>query len=116
MFNFFARFILWIVIAVSFQCMTALLNRKGGPINWGLVSHTMVTFAVVTVGTTIRFNVQLISYVDNCESPGLIGYQGLTNPGAPRVIEDISFALGNWLADGLLVSSLFDAAFVYPGV
>ena len=83
----------------------------------------MVMFSVVTIGTAMQFDVRSVSYVDNREYPGVegvipsgpIGYQWLISPKATGVIQDVTFALSNWLADGLLVSSLFDASPAHPG-
>ena len=115
----FVWFTLGIIVAVFFKCMVALFNpayRRGEPIRWGLVSYTVVMFSLVTVGTAMRLGVQSISYIDNREFrgtvPGPIGYQGLIVPDAINVIQNVIFALNNWLADGLLVSSLFDTAFI----
>ena len=99
--------------------MTALFNpvhRRGEPIKWGLVSYTVVMFSLVTVGAAVQFYVESISYVDNRDFPGVrgvlppgpIGYQSLIQPKPISVIQNVTFALSNWLADGFLVSFLFD--------
>ena len=123
-FTLFPRFILGIVIVVFFQCMAALFNpvhRRGEPIRWGLVSYAMIMFSAVTVGTTMQACVQSISSIDNREFPGVggvlppgpIGYQWIIKPMAISFVQNITFTLNNWLADGFLVSSQFDA---HPGV
>ena len=104
--------------------MAALFNpiyRRGEPIKWGILSYTVVMFSLVTVETTMRLRGQSIAYIDNRESPSILGvpfkYQGpRSDTHALRVILYIIYSLNNWLADGLLVSSLFGAAFAYTGV
>ena len=116
----FVRFIIGIVIIVFFKCMAALLNpdyRRGEPIKWGIVSYTALMFSIVTVGTAAQFYVQSISYIDNREfSGGPLEYQLAIYSEAINVIQNVAFALSNWLADGFLVSRLFDPAFTHPGV
>ena len=107
--------------------MAALLNQahhRGQHIKWGLVSHTTVMFSLLTVQTAVALHVQSISYIDNREFPGTkgvsslgpIGYTVLDNHGALVIVPATMFFLNGWLADGLLVSSLFDATFTYLGV
>ena len=119
----FVSFILGIVIAVFFQCMTALFDpayRRGEPIKWGIVSYTVAMFSLLTVGTAMQLSVQSTSYIDNRESPSILAvplkYHGPNVPDAIRIIKNIGFTLNNLLADGLLVSSLLGAAFTHPGV
>ena len=122
----FVWFILGVVIILSFQCIAALFNpahRKGEPIKWGLVSYTAVTFTLATVFTTINLAIQVASYIDNRAVPGVEDLQIPPGPFgyilalvAPGVALSAVFALSNWLADGLLVSSLFDVSFIHPGV
>ena len=110
-----------------FQCIAALFNsghRRGEPIKWGIVSYTLLMYLIVTVGTAAQFDVQSISYIDNRRFPGIegvshpgpIGYQLSIAPEAISVIQNVTFALSNWFADGFLVSRLFDAAFTHSGV
>ena len=105
-----------------FQCMGALLNpvhRRRQGIKWGLVAYTTVMFAFVTVFTAMNDNVQSDSYIDNREFPGVdgvlppgpLGYQALIYSKALTVIPNLMFLLNNWMADGLLVSTLLDALF-----
>ena len=71
-------------------------------------------FALVTAGTTMQLNVESISYINNRKfpgvegvlSPGPLGYQWLIAPKPVSFLQSALFALSNWLADGLLVSSL----------
>ena len=103
---------------LSFQCMAGLFNnehRKGERIKWGLVSYTVVTFLIATVGTASILDYLSISYVDNREFPGIdmtppgpFIYQLFTTPSAVSIIPNITFPLNNWLADGLLVSPRSD--------
>ena len=120
------RFATGIVIVLFFKSIAALfdpVHRRGEPIKWGLVSYVVVMFLLVTIGTAMQLNVQSISYIDNREFPGAeglpmpgpAGYQEIiVQPEAIDVIQNFVFALNNWLADGFLVSSLFDAVFAYP--
>ena len=123
----FVWIIIGIVVVVFFKCMAALFNpihRRGEPIKWGLVSYTMIMFSVVTVGTTMQSAVQSISYIDNREFagaegifvPGPIGYQWFIDNKAVSFTQNVMFSLNNWLADGLLVSSSFDATSTHPGI
>ena len=123
----FVLIILGIIIVLFFQCITGLFNpihHKGERIKWGLVSYTVVTFLIVTVGTTTNLGSQSVSYVDNRDFPGIEGrappgpftYQVFTTTSVLSIISSVSFPLNNWLADGLLVSPPSDAAFILPRV
>ena len=114
------RFVLLGALAVLFfQCMAALLNpvhrRKEG-IKWGAVSYTMASFLLATVRLAAEFDIQSISYIDNREFPGIkgvlppgpLGYQSLIYSHVLSIIPNLACVLNNLLADGLLVSSLFD--------
>ena len=118
----FVRFIPGVVVVVAFKCMAALLSpayRRGEGIKWGLVCYTTAIFSFVTVLTGINLNIQSISYIDNRDFPGAedmippgpFGYQWSIAPSALNITPNSMFALCNWLADGLLVSFLFDVAF-----
>ena len=120
------RFALGIIIVLFFKCMATLFNpvyRKGEGIKWGLVSYTVAMFSVVTIGTAMGLDIQSISYIDNREfsgaksvsDPGPYGYQLLIETEAVYIVPNLMFLLNNWLADGLLVSYLFNAAFVHSG-
>ena len=103
-----------------FKCMAALLkplNRRGERVKWGLVSYTIAMFTFVTVYTAMNLHILSISFIDNREFPGA---GGDVHPGpygyfisiyykAISVVPNAAFCLNNWLADGLLVSPLFDA-------
>ena len=74
-------------------------------------------FSLTTVGMAGQFVVQSISYIDNREfQTGPLGYQLVIRSEAIIVIQNITYVLSNWLADGFLVSRLFDAAFTHSGV
>ena len=119
--------LLGIVIVVFFKCIAALfdpVHRRGEPIKWGLVCYTVVMFLLVTIGTAMQLDVQSISYIDNRDFPGLgsaippgpVGYElWFIQPNAIVVIQNFLFVLSNWLADGFLVSPLFDVVFDYLG-
>ena len=109
-----------------FQCMAGLLNparrRKEG-IRWGLVSYTVATFSLATAYTAVNINGQSLSFIDNREFPGVegvlppgpLGYRWL-NSQVLSTVPDILFLLNNWLADGLLVSYLYDPASAWLGI
>ena len=109
-----------------FKCMVALFNpdhRRGEPIKWRLVSYTLVMFSLVTIGTAMQLDVQSISYIDNRKFrdpegvflPGPLGYQWSIAPDAISIIQNVVFALNNWLADGLLVSYSFGTLYTHLG-
>ena len=113
----FVRIILGIVIVLFSKCMVALFDpghRRGGSIRWGLVTYTVAMFSLVTIGTSTLLDAQSISYVDNREFPGArgvlrhgpAGYQELISSKGINVASNVAFVLSNWLAEGLLVSSL----------
>ena len=115
----FVWFILGIIIVLFFRCMVALLDpvhRRGERVKWGLVSYTMVMFSLVTIGNAVYPYLESISYIDNREfsgiegvvGPGPLAYQMFVAPIVLQIIPNVSFTLSNWLADGLLVSSLCD--------
>ena len=116
-----------VVVVIAFKCVAALLNpayRRGEGIKWGLVCYTMAIFSLVTVLTGINLDIQSVSYIDNRDFPGAegmippgpFGYEWSIAPSALNVTPNVMFAMCNWLADGLLVSSLSDAAFTWPGI
>ena len=120
-------FILGIVIVLFFRCMAALLNpvhRRREGIKWGLVSHTVVTFFVVTVLTGMQLDILSVCFIDNRKFPGVegvlppgpLGYQWLIYSRALGIGANLMFFLNNWLADALLVSSSFGAAPTPPGL
>ena len=99
--------------------MAALFNpvyRKGEGIKWGLVLFTVAMFSLETVVTSMSLNNLSVAYIDNREfpgdeqvpSPGPLGYQVIHYFNVTNVIPNVGIVLNNLLADGLLVSSLFD--------
>jgi len=121
--------ILGLVILLFFQCMAAFLNpvrRRGEGIKWWLVSHIVAMFSFVTVYTAMNLHIQSKSFIDKRQayyqitsttiSSGPLNYQFSTRRVALGIIPNVMFNLNNWLADGLLVSSLFDAAPTCPGI
>ena len=115
-----------ILIVVFFQCMAALLNpatRRREDIKWGVVSYTVVMFSFATVFTGTTLHIQSISFVDNREFPGVkgtlppgpLGYQWLVRSTVVGMVNNITFFLNNWLADGLLVSITINSSSTYPG-
>ena len=112
---------------VFLQCMAGLfdpVHRRGEPVKWGLVSYTVVMFSIITVITVMNFVIQSISYVDNRKFPGVedlvpagpYGYLCSVLPFTLNPVPDSMSVVNGWLADGLLVSSLFDPAFAHPSV
>ena len=123
----FVWFVLGMVILLFFKCMAALFNpvhRKGEGVKWELVSYTVIMFSFVTVLTAADLEILSISYIDNREFPGIegvippgpLGYEWLISPDALGIVPHVMFILCTWLADGLLVGSLFDSAFAHQGV
>jgi hypothetical protein len=112
---------LGIVVALFFQVMNASLhpiNRATGGVNWGLVVHTSVMFSFATVSTALGFDLQAVSFIDNRgfsgfsggELSGPVGYQLFVYSAAINVVPNLFFILNQLLADGLLVSSVFNSA------
>ena len=103
-----------IVVVLFFECMKTLLNLVDptrGRIKWGLVAHTTVMFSFVTLFTVIT-NIPP-DYIENREypgnkeyPPGPFGY-GLSCYADPLgLFISSTFYLNQWLADGILVSSV----------
>ena len=102
-------------LLLFYQCMGALLspaNRAMGRIKWGLVVHTITMFSFLTINCCMNFAIQSISYIDNRAFtrkgmfPGPFVYQLYIYSEPINVIPSVMFYLNNWLADGLLVSSV----------
>ena len=108
--------VLGIVIVLFFQCMSLLLSstyraRRG--VRWGLLAYTVASFSIVTIYTAVNLDLQTISFVDNREFPGTdqfppgpLGYQYFIYSAPLAIVGNLMFLLNNWLADGLLVSSV----------
>ena len=105
-----------IVAALFFQCMCALLNptntiNKGT--RWALVAHTVALFSFSTIATVIELYYLPIVYINGREfpgndelPPGPLGYRGIINSQVAATLFYAMFPLNQWLADGLLVSSV----------
>lgn len=107
-----------IVIVLFFQCMDALLSPYNkGRTKWGLVAHATAMFSFVTIYTAMTLNIESISFIDNRNFPGAdgvlppgpVGYQFLIYSKAISIVPNVAFLLNNWLADGLLVSSVLES-------
>jgi len=125
------RFILGLLILLSFQCMAALLkpaHRGEEGIKQWPIFYTMAMFSFVTVYTAANLYILSISFIDHRKNnyiyedhgfiriSGPLGYQMAIHGTILGLVPNIMFNLNNWLADGLLVSSLSDAAPTRPGV
>ena len=118
------------LVILFFQCMAALLNpvhRRGEGIKWWFVSYTVAMFSFVTVYTVVNLHIQSESFIDNRQDykytgistvvgSGPLGYQYTIRRTALGLIPNTMFNLNNWLADGLLVSSLFNPTPTHPGI
>ena len=111
------RFTLGVVIALFFECMTALLNpdnRMRRAVKWGFLIHTVVIFLSITISCAIEGTRRSNAYIDNREYPGVdnvfypgpLGYRDFTGTGTVETIEYLAFPLNQWLIDGLLVSAI----------
>ena len=105
------------LVVVFFRCLATLLDpayRRGEGIKWGLVTYTLVMFSFVTVYTGITLHIQSISFIDEREFTyrglkfGPLGYQSTIRRTVLGMLTTVMFVLNYWLADGLLVSPLFD--------
>ena len=91
--------------------MGALLtNHTKRGVRWALVAHTVAMFFFLMVAIAMGFNLQSISFIDNREfndptSPGPLGYKSHVHS-ITRSIPNCTFQLNQWLADGLLASSV----------
>ena len=108
-----------------FQCITALLNhahRREEGIKWWPVFYTVAMFSFVTLYTAINLHIQSNSFIDHrggiSSAPGSwpLNYQVRIRETALGLAPNVMFNLNNWLADGLLVGPLLDAAPTRPGV
>ena len=110
-----------IVIALFFQCMTALLgstNRmRKGNIKWGLVAHTVALFSVATMCLALDLFLLPVSYINGRVFPGgdgiipgPLGYQAVSKLAMIGGISCSGVQVNQWLVDGLLVSSMLNSA------
>ena len=94
--------------------MTVLLdpaNRARGGIKWGYVVHTVAMFISLMIGAVMSLYVQAFSYVEKREFPeGPFFYQISVGNDAISTVPMIFGNLGQWLTDGLLVSTTLDPA------
>jgi len=103
--------------------MVALVNtvhRREG-IKWWLVFYTMAMFSIATIGTAVYLHNLSMSFIDNREpinngTSGPLSYQYDIRYTPLGLLPNVMFNLNNWLADCLLVTSLFDAALTLLGV
>ena len=102
------------------RCMAGLfdpVHRRGERVKWGIVSYTVVMFSLATALIATNFAAFSVSYIDNRQFPGgPAAYEALVLPTTLAPVADAMAIVSNWLADGLLVSSLFDHALTRPGV
>ena len=84
-------------------------------IRWALMAHTVALFFFSTIPLGIHFNNVSIEYINGREFPGNdtflpgpIGYGAIFDLQASNPISNAMFPLNQWLADGLLVSSILD--------
>lgn len=117
---FFVRSVLGILITVFVRCMTGLFNpvcRRGSRVKWGLAFYTVFVFSLVTTHTAMGATIFYVMYIDNRQFSGV---KDLIPPGPFGYLLSISpmamVITNNWLASGLLVSSLFNHVFTHPGV
>jgi hypothetical protein len=87
-------------------------RAKGGT-KWGLVAHTTAMFSLATVFIGMTLDIQSICDVDNrlfsgseILPPGPLGCQILTYTKAIGIVPSVVWLVNQWLADGLLVSSM----------
>ena len=109
-----------------FQCMAGLFNpanRRRDGVKWGLVSYTVAMFSFSTVLTGMSLHIQSLAFIDNRDYPGTegippgpLGYGASIYQTALSLTPSIMFFMTYWLADGLLVGSLFGLASTHPGV
>ena len=115
------RIILGIAVALFSQCIGALINpinTVGKGVRWWLVAHTVALFLFSTAGFTMNRYIVSTEYIDNRDFPGTngmppgpIGYENTRfNIGPFEDVYTVMFPLNQWLADGLLVSSILKSA------
>ena len=101
------------------------ISRAREGVKWGIFAYTVAMFSFVTIFTATNLAIQSISYIDNRGFPGMdsvgpvlppgpLGYQFLIYSKAISIVRSLMFLLNNWLADGLLVSSVFNPTVQVP--
>jgi len=103
------------VIVLYLECAVAIskppINRRMGR-RWGLLAYTTFLLILGTIYTVCNLRVRQLSYIDNREFPGKeptlppgpIGYTLFSQSKPTSMLAAGSFAMANWMADGLLVS------------
>lgn len=99
--------------------MNALVNptnRTGGGNRWGLLAHTVAMFTNATISLAIGLYVLPGSYINGREfpggdglPPGPYGYSLLPQFATTAIVANSVVQVNQWLADGLLVSSLLSS-------
>ena len=107
-----------IVVVLFCQCMGALLSptnhkHKAGGIRWGLVTLTTAMFLFSTTALALNLDALSSNYIDTRNNPilplpGPLG--SWIDPSTFSIILTNMISLNQWLADGLLVSSVFMSA------
>ena len=90
-----------------FQCMFALFNPANCTrrvVKWGLVAHTTAMFSLFAAPITVYIKQQSFFYIDFREYLGGPSDENIIFPEA--IFLCIMFPPSQWLADGLLVSSV----------
>ena len=103
-----------IVVVLFCQCMGALLSptnhkHKAGGIRWRLVALTTAMFLFSTTALAVNLDALSSDYIDyrgrpHLPLPGSLGYG--VSPDTLGIIIANTISLNQWLADGLLVSSV----------
>lgn len=111
----FDLYVLGIVTILFFKCMGALfdpLNRTRKGVKWGLAVHAAAMFSFATVYIATSLEIHSTAYIDNREfssveglfPPGPTGYKSFVYSKPTTIVTNAAFLLGDWQADGLLVS------------
>ena len=89
------------------------VNRMKGATKWGPVAYTAAIFLFASIAVAMESSLQIISQINNREFPGVdgsltgpLGYQVFVQFKAVSVVANLMLPLKQWLADGLLVSSV----------
>jgi hypothetical protein len=104
-----------VVIALFFQCTSALLNpldRTRRSIKWGLVAHTVAMFSFATIYVGMGFHIQSICYIDDrdYDQDGPVAYEIVLYRTAVALVANTLVLVNVWLADALLVSPVLNLA------
>ena len=100
--------------------MEALVEAVGNirrRVKWGFVVHTIALFLFLTTHTAMNLDLLSTGYVDNRSFPraGPIGYIQVAYFSTALLVfySGVFFPLGQWLADGLLVSRSISDSLTY---